>query len=258
MMWRKFILLALAITAIFGACKPDDEDMPCPSPDPTTGKVHLELVVHWNGDTLDINDEFTHPLGWRLRFSDIRVYLGDINLTNSSTIESVDRVAYFGLFDFPTEIRSHEYNVAPGLYDNIEFGIGVPADLNAIDPGNQAPEYQNDLTAGTHWGMINYRFAMVDGFFDSTGVAGTPIATTMSYHSGKDAYYRDLSINLNVPVALDSTTNLYVDWDLSKTFYSATDTIMVPRERFLHGGPSSDPLNEKFSDNTQQAFTVHL
>ena len=81
-----------------------------------------------------------------------------------------------------------------------------------------------------------------------------------SLHSGLDAYYREVSTAINVPVVADSTTELKLMFDVSKWWYISGDTVDValPNEQYLHGGQGSAPLNEKFSNNVQGSFTVSL
>ena len=148
-------------------------------------------------------------------------------LINQANPESLD----FLLRDIPV-----------GEYQQIKFGLGVPAELNVLDEV-KFPEFYAEVEANNtemmwEWGT-GYRFVKIEGFFGPdrqplsvhtgstvTGTNGEPD----SYIQGVDAY-RDIVLDLPVNAVVGSNSpRITIQADFDKLLSGQENTIVLSPE----------------------------
>ena len=94
------------------------------------------MEPHWDGAAIDHLSEYLDVNGNRMRFDALNMYIGDLTLSDGSQTTNVSRIELFRFIqNLIDNTREREYQLTPGNYDNVNFGIGVPMDLNNIAPG---------------------------------------------------------------------------------------------------------------------------
>lgn len=245
---KKYIVSVLAAALVWGGCQPDAD---C---DPVAPKGNLKLTVAavWDGVQIDDASVYTNVQNYKLNISQFRVYLGDLNLRLNGADSLITRIE---LYDLLAGEVSKSYSISPATYDGLNFGIGVPSDLNNADPVSYGPDHPLYLQTGTYWSWTaGYRFALFEGNADTTGTGMGPLDLGYSLHPGLDTAYREITSNQAITIAENSTTDLRIEFEMSNFFYSATDTIDLSLENQLHGNNSY--LNDKLATLMQGSVTV--
>ena len=102
-------------------------------------------------------------------------------------------------------------------YQKIRFCFGLDYAANhTVDPSVFAPSHPLSLSQDMFWGMLRYRFIVVEGKIDSSSAKNQVPANPFSMHLGSDTLYR--SITANLPAALSVGTTINIKADVSKMF----------------------------------------
>ena len=250
---KHLIHTVLILTFVFGACQDKPEDDPREGPLTPTGTLRLVVNPHWNGQPVADDNVYTDSRNLRYDINMLNMYLGDIQLGTSNGFVTASRIELFRLIN---DSREREFQLAPAVYNGAKFGIGVPADLNAANVNSYAPDSPLYSQNGTHWTMLNYRFVMLDAVADISATGSGLFDRLVSMHTGRDENYREVSSSEPVTIQKDSVTTLTVDVDVSKFFFSPSDTIDIRVENTLHGSDAQALLNERLSDHIQSAVTI--
>ncbi len=236
-----FLLIALSLTG----CRKDDPIAEPVVPDAPV--VRLTVAPMWDGVPFDknvINENISEE---RIQVQMLKLYLGDLALTNTAgdTVPLTD-VDLFNLTNGPV-VRS--YTAEAGTFDGVHVGLGVPADLNGMNPAMWANDEPLSITNGMYWTWATmYRFMIFDGRFDTLSTnTGTP-PYLFSIHTGRNECYRTRDFPLTVTATGGGTTDLRLELDLSRFFYSTTDTLYMATESQQHGSIEELPMSQKFSD----------
>ena len=136
---RQFLfLLSLAIlsSTLFVACDDDDQ-----------GPATLDVVfkARYGDDPLVMLDQvYTYPDGTPIKFQLVNYYVSDLTLAapqenREAMVSEVELVSYADFYDSSTAdggVRFRYQDVAPGNYDQVQFGIGLTPELNGTQPSN--------------------------------------------------------------------------------------------------------------------------
>lgn len=223
----------------------------CP-PDAEQGNMRVTYAASFAGTPITDAGIYTNVEDYRVDLSQLRIHIGDISVISNGSPSLVSDIELVDLLD-GEEVRS--YNMAPGTYDGLEFGIGVPADLNNSDPVMFGPDHPLYLQNGAYWTWTTgYRFVLFEGIADTSATGSGPFDLVFSMHPGLDTAYREVQYNTPISISNDATTDIRVEFDVSRFFYSASDTLHLNTENQLHGNNSF--LNRKLADLIQGAVTV--
>lgn len=124
-----------------------------------------------------------------------RVYLSKIRLVTESgdTLSVADYI----LYDYPADglsKRIASLSLSGKRISKLLFSVGLYPELNNSNPVTFPAGHPLSLDKDMHWGMLKYRFIVLEGAFDSTATkSGTP-NFPFSLHLGTDTLYRELAI----------------------------------------------------------------
>lgn len=243
---RHLLPLLLVVLAL-PACNDDEpETIPTPTPTPGAAVVRLTVAPMWDGVPFDKNIIYSNISDERIQVQMMKLYLGDMGLVNGTDTTEVFDVDLFTLTNGPL-VRT--YTVEPGSYSGVHVGLGVPADLNGMNPNMWANTHPLSITNGMYWTWATmYRFMIFDGRYDTLATnTGTP-PYQFSIHTGRNECYRTRDFAANLTVASGDTVDLRLELDASRFFYSATDTLYMVTESQQHGSIQELPMSEKFSE----------
>mgnify|MGYP000874369889 FL=1 len=252
---NKVALLGACVVVFAVGCRRDE---PVPGPTtPAAAMVRLTVAPMWNSVPFDKNTIYQNISDERIQLQLLKLYLGDVSLfTEDGDSAEVFDVDFFKLTDGAV---SRTYAVAEGTYGNVRVGLGVPADLNGMNPAMWSNEEPLSITNGMYWTWTTmYRFVIFDGRYDTVATnTGTP-PYQLSIHTGRNECYRNRSFVLPVTVTAGDTADLRLEFDIARFFYSPTDTLYMATESQQHGSIEELPMSEKFSDMVMASMNLEL
>lgn len=201
---RLFILLAITTCVVgFSSCKEDNPE----------GTLTLHFKAVYDGQPLQTFT--THPFEGiqQIQFTHLSMMVADLQLVNGSSVKDLDDIELVDLsFDnlaaaeagYTLTIR----NVTAGSYDGINFGLGVPPDLNQKKPADFSSGSPLSKT-GYYWVAWNsYIFSKTEGRLDTLGNGALDLGFAM--HTGSDALYRAGQGTLPIVIEEGKTTNMNI------------------------------------------------
>jgi hypothetical protein len=205
-----YTVFTLAILFLLAGCK-DKSD--------STGTLVLTFVPEYDGQPLAIFT--TKPYGNdQLQFSHLRMMVADVAALKGASTEVLHDIEEINLtFDNATEAAAgYELripNVKVGNYTGLEFGIGVPADLNQKQPAD-FPSSSPLSKSGNYWvAWSSYIFLRIEGRLDTLGQGDFTLGFV--YHTGADELYRVLKAeNLQYQIEDGKETKFEIAVDYKK------------------------------------------
>jgi hypothetical protein len=206
-----------------------------------TDNFSIRLAPTFDGEAVELYSPYINVQGHSMSFEQLRMFLSDIRLLKSDGTEQIiSEIEFFDLGDGPS---TRSYEVPAANYTGIRYHIGVPPALNGTtDPdfltSQFGPESPLNIQNGMYWSWQNgFRFLIYEGRSDATPDDSGDLPSVFSIHMGKDTLYTQIDVDLPFTVSADAQTEFEIDWNLSKSMYSATDTLQfqLPDESQFHG-----------------------
>ncbi|MEL6655125.1 MAG: MbnP family protein [Bacteroidota bacterium] len=209
-----FYLFSIAVlsSVLFVACDDDDQ-----------GSANLDVIfkARYGDDPLVMLDQvYTYPDGTPIKFQLVNYYISDLALVaqqdNRETVLSeVELISYADFYDSNTAdggVRFSYDDLTPGTYDQIQFGMGLNAELNATQPSN----YQagHPLTDNFWSWARGYVFAKIEANADLDGDG--EFSDKLTYHIGADDLFTVGTVNNEVAIQSGKTTELTFVLDLEQ------------------------------------------
>jgi hypothetical protein len=232
-----------------------------PNPD-TPGTVRLDLALTWQGDAYEIGEEVTDHMAHPIRLDNLQMYFSSVALREVGTgnwIQPHDNPLEVHLVDFKI---SGQYAVTPfpqGTYDAIQFGLGIPEEINTdMDPASYPNDHPLSVSgsAGMFWSWLSgYIFFKYEG--KTALETGDPLELPVSYHCGTDNAYRTVVLETEEDFYVwpASLTIMQLEFDAARMLVGPTDSIDVIAEPFTHNG-EGDTLAPRLMNLAQQGWTV--
>ena len=252
---NRIVLLGLSTAVLLSGCR-KDEPVPGPAA-PAEAVIRFTVAPMWNGVPFDKNTVYQNISEERIQLQLLKLYLGDVSLfTAGGDSAAIFDVDYFKLTDGAV---SRTYSVAEGTYSDVRVGLGVPAALNGMSSTVWYDYEPLSTVNGMYWSWATmYRFMIFEGRYDTLATnTGTP-PYQFSIHTGRNECYRLRSFAQQVTVAAGDTTDLRLDLDLARFFYSTTDTLYMATESQQHGSIEELPMSQKFSDMVIASMNLEL
>nr|MBS0037367.1 hypothetical protein [Saprospiraceae bacterium] len=257
-----FLYSLLLLSSLFLISCGDDDDNGADAVG--TLEIFFEPVYGDSGDLINRTSNFDYPDGHEIRIVVSELFLGDLKVGTGSEEFILSDIEYIDLSD-PVLDQSSGLtdkfiafdNVPAGAYNFLEFGIGVPPALNAMNPsdfGSTNPLSQSSL----YWdAWDSYIFSKLEGRMDLAGDGS--FSHLFAYHSGGDEVYRILQAQ-NFPVEIRSgeTTRIKLTIDHNKLLVRGADDYMdIENKPAAHSTGHLDIMNY-LADNYGSAFTLQL
>ncbi|MCB9169781.1 MAG: hypothetical protein H6597_07405 [Flavobacteriales bacterium] len=251
---RKLIFFA-ALPILLAACRQDIAIPPEPAPT-NTSWITITYAPFWEGTAFDKYSVYHDVLQHRVQVQGLKFYLAMARARRSNgTWEDLFTVDLLDLLNGP---KSRSYALPAGDYNMVEWGIGLPPDLNHTDPVTYPAEHPLSYAQGTWWSWAAaYRFVIFDGRFDvDPNGTEVPPPGQFSIHTGLDTCYRTAQYDITGTTVPDTGyAHLHMNIDLAHLLYSANDTIDLEVDNQAHG--ANVELASRLSDNVRDAITVH-
>lgn len=222
--------------------------------------VEFELT---NGESnVALNEEFTDAAGYRVRITEAKYLISDLELKDVSgaserlrEVELIDHKLFDESLDTPQWKNSYKFSVPPGEYTDLSFGLGVKPALNTSDPTTLPNEDPLSLYGGMHWTWATmYKFVVFHAKIDMSG--GNDLTHEVTFETGLDSLYRE---NLSYPVNLTlepfdrDTIRFTIDWN---DIFHGNNPMDLKTENISHtfGSVEASKLAERFTDNYAAAI----
>jgi len=176
----RFFFISLVALSIF-SCKKDEE-----------GSLTIHFKAIYDGLPLAMfgTKPFTSPQ--QLQFSHLSLFISNLALVDQSSTEELRDIELVDLsFD---DVNSadmgytvHFDQIPAKTYTGIQFGVGVPPDLNAKSP-SEFPSSSPLSKTSYYWeAWHSYIFMKTEGHLDSLGTGA--FDTGFAFHTGTDELY---------------------------------------------------------------------
>lgn len=239
---RKYVMLAAASLAFVSCSKDDDTN-------PVANEVRLEFKntfgdteIVLGGVTSSTATKNTSEAGQVHHFSELKYVISNIRLIKADgtevpyNINDLDKGATVVNHAKPATLSYALSNIPTGEYKQIQFGLGVRADLNTLDqvrfPDFYATAGANDTEMMWEWGT-GYRFTKIEGFYGSDNkemsihTGSTVEGEEGSYIQGVDAY-RNIILDLPQNAVVGSKApKIIIKADFNKLLSGNSNTITL-------------------------------
>lgn len=241
----------LACIALLGGCMKHDPDVPADTG--PKGTVHLTVKPMWGANAFDAANVYENISDHRVQVQLLKIYLGDLRFATASGTLALKDVDLVNLTNGPVE---RYYATDPDVYYALNFGVGVPYDLNHTDPALYPNEHPLSASNGMFWTWASlYRFLIFEGRYDTLPGTG-PLPYQFSIHTGLDTCYREVELEQTMLVPDNDTLDLVLRVRLDKFFFNATDTFKLNETPQWHGEADQLEIGTRFSDLVKGAFTL--
>lgn len=200
------------------------------------GTVRFDLALDWNEEPHAIQTIAQDHLGHVVRIDNLQLYIAPIEFRNEFG-EWIKGGEVF-LIDFSEHGESLLSALAPGHYDAMRFGMGIPPALNTdIDPASYPNEHPLSVlgSAGMFWTWSSgYIFVKYEGKFAAQ--SGQQLIDPFSFHCGTDSSYRMVEIAFEEPLNVQS--EVLSVWELhldaARALVGENDSIDLTQDPVTH------------------------
>lgn len=194
------IFAVLLLSAV--SCKEDNKE----------GTMSLHFKAVYDGQPLQTFTTQPYDNGQQIQLTHMSMFVSDIELTQASASRNLKDIELVNLSYDNLSAAEEGYTITlsgvpAGTYDGIQFGVGVPADLNAKTPAD-FPSSSPLSKTGYYWNAWgSYIFSKTEGRLDTLG-NGLP-ELGFALHVGSDDLFRILQAT--VPLTIEDGKTLDLD-----------------------------------------------
>lgn len=236
------ILASLSLLALLALSACDDPQVQ------DTGTFELNFAIRAGGAPFVPGTVLSNIQKQRFSVDTLRLYITDLRLVRTDGTE--EKLSDAELFDFVAEYNGktthgagayRQYQVAPGAYKGIRFGVGVAPTQNHSSPSQYSATHP--LGSGSKMYLSTsdgYAFMKLTGTIDTTAAQNGPVTTPISYYTALDSLYRTFDYTLDKHnFAIESNTELVFGFelDINRLFYNSADTINMAMQRATTSRP---------------------
>lgn len=242
-------ILFVSVFSLSTSCKKDKPEEPG---DPAVNELEINFQTEFNGNALYLDSVYTTDEGYKIKLTDIKLYMEDIR-NGSSVFKDVALLDYSN-----SSLRSIRVEGDKANFDNLSFNIGVQNSLNHNDPSAfPNTSHLNIMTANDmHWGWSpGYIFVKLEGKADTLVDANEVFDLNFVFHIGKDENLRDAQFTGINWVPISSTlhrTSLKID--VLEFLRGNSNPIDLKDENSSHSGSTQTVLTTKLADNFKHAL----
>jgi hypothetical protein len=193
------ILLSFCILLLF-SCKKQEED------------VQVKITFYNSPDKTPFNRNYT--------IDQTRLYLSNFQLIDVSgnIVNIKDLILVKSGND-----NSFTFNLPSGTFSSFKYSFGLDKTTNNLDPSNYEASHPLSTEQDMFWGMLKYRFIVIEGKIDSSIAKNKTPEQPFSMHLGTDTLYREITTNI-VDNKLKRGSVVSININLNKIFVLDTET----------------------------------
>lgn len=223
--------------------------------DKTKGNLEMVFYLQYGDRPLEMLDTFIFPIsGQKISFTRYAAYLSEVELIkNDGTGNPIQDIAYLDMTN--AHVGNNAVNgysliikdIEPGSFKGIQFGFGVPADLNSKAP-NEYPSSHVLSSSANYWtSWKSYIFTRTEGKIDQDNDGS--LEDTFTLHCGGDNAYFSFAGSKNFQITEGETTKIEIILDMEKYFNGNTlyDISGFPALHSLEHIPAMNILRDNLS-----------
>ena len=250
-MKKQLGLFLIVITILLSACNEENAT--------EAGNIAINFKLKYDGAPLVMFDRYEYPNGMEFFFTRFNFYLSNLNISTATGEQILIKdIEFLNLTDAHDTAANAEQGmvlelekVPLGTYNNLQFDIGVPTDLN----GQRPRDYPNDhplAATGEYWdGWKSYIFSKTEGKLDTDGDGQAELG--LAYHIGGDETLRNITLDKAFLIEDGQTTTVVINIEMKRMFDDG-NTIYDPLQTAqIHSLTQLDEANI-LADNLQQSF----
>ena len=271
-LFQYLLLLIFSLGLLGSSCNEDDATVG------KTTEVTINFLATYGDEPFILTlQEYDYPSGNKIRFKDeFGFYISDLVMleqqgtdqTELSEIEYVD-------FNANASVQTAEipysltFNVPVGEYKGLRFDLGVPADLNAMQPGDFGMDDPLAATSRYWQSWSSYTFLRLAGCYDRNGdglETSCNIAdeddTSVVFHTGGNMAYRsNVSFLKNITLEENQPYTFDLIVDVREILAPEGDVIELGTTDQLHTNDINDPndidlINRSMDNLATRAITL--
>ena len=247
---QKILFLLLSLTVIFSSCSKDET--------PSTADLKVVFSLNYDGKPLVFNENQAYGNDF-IRMTRFNYFLTNLKLRIGQDSFKLADLSFVDYTLSNTSISGAQAGLAltvnavkTGTYNSIEFGVGLPKDLNSTKPADYPSN--NPLSDGTYYwaGWNGYIFSKMEGKFDSLSTGS--FSDGYTFHTGLDENYK--IVKLNGPIVIDgnkSDNTIHIALDVKKMFVMNGSQLDLALVNQAHG-PSNEEVIKALTNNYQSYF----
>lgn len=219
-----------------------------------SGSIDLNIKLEYNGQPLVIFNDYNYPDGKKMDFTRVSFYTSEMKLDETT----INEVEFHNLTNTHStvELANEGYswkieNVQPGNYSELSFNIGVPPELNNMDPGSFPSGHPLAKPAENWFSWMSYIFLKIEGNidFDDDEEAEFGIAL----HTGSNEALRRLSLDYPVEIKENEETKVNLIFDIYDLFDGPDGLFPIKEYPQIHSLTQLDGVIE-LSNNLNNSF----
>ncbi len=226
------LLASFAALFLLGSCGPQEKEITVEFQLIQDGAPYENSASFNKGDTAIALDLF--------HFYVSELYLGDQLLSEVLFVDPNDSL--FSNYTLPVDKSN----------DQLSFGLGVPSQLNNMDPTVFETSHPLSSAFAMYWTWASkYRFLKVEGRFNDSGdLSNAGSNNSIIWHTGTDDLYRMASFNEQIKPG----DHVVIELDLDQLF----DAVSLENNGFTHTTVSSYATAELVSDQVISSFSIRV
>src|SRR4051812_14764013 len=156
--------------------------------------------VGFGGGPLRVNVMFENlsgktPVNRNYNIDIARLYLSHFELVDNSGNSMQVKDLLLANKDNDFDANSFSFNLPSATYTKLRFHFGLDPATNNSNPSSFNASHPLSLNQDMYWGMLKYRFIVVEGQIDSSAAKNQTPSNPFSMHLGTDTLYRTITSN---------------------------------------------------------------
>ena len=227
---RVAIIYSLLFVLFFSSCRSPEKE------------VSIEFQLIQNGARYPMSTAFFKG-DTAVAFDLFHFYISELTIG--------DQLVSDILFVDPNDSSFSNYTLnldKPG--ESVQFGLGVAADMNAMDPTSFATTHPLSSAFAMYWTWASkYRYIKAEGRFNASGDLSDATSNGgIIWHTGTDPLYLTRTVDLDIRPGDHLVFKLDLDTLLSQ--------INLRDDAFTHTTVDTYQTAERVSENTISAFEI--
>ncbi len=246
--FASIIILSLTLSSIFTDCDKEEEKL--------TGTLKINFVGTANNQPFVLGNSYTSVDGLKCKYENFKFYISNLRTYQQGVADTLVEAALIN-FSNDNPNKSVSIELPNGSYGGLGFGIGLDSLQNTYDPTQYGSSSPFSSVNGMYWGMaFMYRFLIIEGAIDTTSDGVDNYVQPITIHTGKSDLYKPINFT-NFPFTIErgKTTNINVNFDVNKMFYTSSDTINLKVNGITHTSDNY-PLAAKVIKNFANSLNV--
>lgn len=266
--YRSLTLALLLVLPLMIASCDDDNNSGGPLPDNPlegNGTLSFKFQGEVNGETFELNQVYTDSLSNSEFFLEfVKMYISPLRIRelggDTTTVSMVE------LVDLGAD-TAHSFDVSAGEYEGLNFGIGLPNEINSRQKASSYPlDHVLHTGRGMYWSWASlYKFIRIDGKADTVPGDGVEDFTYgLDWHEGFDQFYRTYEFSdeqaHRFQVKDGQTTTITLTFDIDRWLRSpngSEDNINLRNESSAHTMEDAD-LMRRMVDNVGGSMSISV